>query len=196
MSAAGATSTLRTVIPLMDIPRIASATCSASSSLAASLTPPALPRPPTSTCALITTCDAWPAPWRSLDAAARASAGERATSHAGTGRPWASSSFLASASWIFTGWRWYPAAPSGRGGPAQVQLAGLRDALERGRRLRQRPDHRVGEAERSELVEYIGEAGGVRVRAALAVRLRARLVHPQPDGSTNCVARPPNRVAR
>ena len=55
MSAAGATSTLRTVMPLMSMPRIELATRSASSVLAASFTPPALPRPPTRTWALMTT---------------------------------------------------------------------------------------------------------------------------------------------
>ena len=55
MSAAAATSTLRTVMPLMSMPRMAAATVSASSALDASFTPPALPRPPTRTWALITT---------------------------------------------------------------------------------------------------------------------------------------------
>ena len=65
------------------------ATCSASSSEPASFTPPALPRPPTSTCALITTCRTLPAPCSSRDATALASAGDLATSHGGTGKPWA-----------------------------------------------------------------------------------------------------------
>ena len=42
-------------MPLMSMPRIAPATASASSAVRASFTPPALPRPPTSTCALTTT---------------------------------------------------------------------------------------------------------------------------------------------
>src|SRR5438105_7111627 len=55
MFAAGATRTVRTVMSLIEIPRIASAATAASSGVSASLTPPALPLPPTSTCALITT---------------------------------------------------------------------------------------------------------------------------------------------
>ena len=42
-------------MPLMSMPRIAAATRSASSALEASFTPPALPRPPTRTWALMTT---------------------------------------------------------------------------------------------------------------------------------------------
>ncbi len=60
--------------------------CSASSSEEASFTPPALPRPPTSTWALITTWRCVPAPWSNRDAAARASAAVRATSHGGHGQ--------------------------------------------------------------------------------------------------------------
>ena len=91
----------------------------------ASFTPPALPRPPTSTWALMTTL---PAPVRrgTARAAARASSTVWATSQAGTGRPWATSSDLASASWIFTGGRgppatvgtgarWYRVRPPGTG---------------------------------------------------------------------------------
>src|SRR5688500_15266937 len=100
MSAAGPTRTFRTVMPLMSMPRMAPATRSASSGDPASFTPPALPRPPTRTWALITTCEA-PAPRKSA-AAARASAGVCATVQAGTGRPWATSSDFASASWSFT----------------------------------------------------------------------------------------------
>src|SRR5256885_954433 len=80
MSAAAATSTLRTVMPLIVIPTIAPATRSASSADEASLTPPALPRPPTSTCALMTTLSAPAA--RTRSAAARASAAVRATGEA------------------------------------------------------------------------------------------------------------------
>ena len=66
-------------------------------------TPPALPRPPTSTWALITTLPvAFARSARKRTAAARAWVGVRATSHAGTGSPWATSSDFASASWIFT----------------------------------------------------------------------------------------------
>ena len=68
-------------MPLMSMPRIAAATVSASSADPASFTPPALPRPPTRTCALITTRSAPPARIRS--AAARASAGVLATSQPG-----------------------------------------------------------------------------------------------------------------
>ena len=58
MGTAAITSTLRTVTPLMFIPRMAAALSAASSGVAASLTPPALPRPPTSTCALTATLPA------------------------------------------------------------------------------------------------------------------------------------------
>src|SRR5438094_393346 len=74
MSAASPTRTLRTVMPLMSMPRIRRATPSASVTVSASLTPPALPRPPTSTWALTTTRSAPVARIRS--AAARASAAE------------------------------------------------------------------------------------------------------------------------
>ena len=87
-------------MPLMSMPRIRPATASASAASLASFTPPALPRPPTSTWALMTTASAPSANARS--AAPRASAGVRATSHAGTGRPWVTRRDLASASWIFT----------------------------------------------------------------------------------------------
>src|SRR5436190_4033661 len=103
MSAAGPTSTLRTGMPLISIPRIEPATRSASSAERASFTPPAFPRPPTRTCALITTAAAPPATKRW--AAARASAAVWATAQSGTGRPWATRSDFASASWIFTGGR-------------------------------------------------------------------------------------------
>ena len=80
----------------------------------ASLTPPALPRPPTSTWALITTLRvALPGSARKRTAAARAWVGVRATSQAGTGRPWATSSDFASASWIFTRGRSFPAGSRG-----------------------------------------------------------------------------------
>ena len=85
MSAAGATRTLRTVMPLISMPRIAPRPARPRRASAASFTPPALPRPPTSTCALMTTCRSSVA--RNPSAAARASAGVCATSQAGTGRP-------------------------------------------------------------------------------------------------------------
>src|SRR4051812_46808090 len=55
MSLASVTRTLRTRWPLMSRPRIACAFSTASSGVSASLTPPALPRPPVLTCALTTT---------------------------------------------------------------------------------------------------------------------------------------------
>ncbi len=61
------------------------ATRSAASSSSASFTPPALPRPPTRTCALITTADAPSA--RKRPAAARASGTVWATAHGGHGQP-------------------------------------------------------------------------------------------------------------
>ena len=67
----------------------------------ASLTPPALPRPPTRTWALITTCRPSPVGEEPLGGRPRLG-GVWATSQAGTGSPWATSSDLASASWIFT----------------------------------------------------------------------------------------------
>ena len=53
--APGSTSTRCTVWPLMSMPRIARAASAASSGVRATFTPPALPRPPTLTCALTTT---------------------------------------------------------------------------------------------------------------------------------------------
>src|SRR5438046_2496739 len=64
----------------MSRPRMSRAFCSASFGLSASLTPPAFPRPPVSTCALTTT---WPP---SSSAAARASSGVVARRPYGTGR--------------------------------------------------------------------------------------------------------------
>ena len=54
MSAAGATRTVFTVVPLMSRPMISPARSAASSGVEASFTPPALPRPPTRTWALTT----------------------------------------------------------------------------------------------------------------------------------------------
>ena len=62
-------------------PEDLAAFCSASSGSSASLTPPALPRPPVSTCALTTT---WPP---SSSAAARASSGVVASRPSETGMP-------------------------------------------------------------------------------------------------------------
>src|SRR6185295_13846959 len=55
MSAVSVTITLCTVWPLMSMPRMSVARACASSAPSASLTPPALPRPPTLTCAFTTT---------------------------------------------------------------------------------------------------------------------------------------------
>ena len=82
MSAARVTSTLRTVRPLMfmrrmsrgPLDRLLAASC-------ASFTPPALPRPPTSTCALITTVPP------SAAAMSPASSGVIATCPGSTGSP-------------------------------------------------------------------------------------------------------------
>src|SRR5689334_10015625 len=77
--------TVPTVWPLMSIPRIWPASCSASSALLATLTPPALPRPPVLTCALttVTPPDFGPI----CSAAARASSGVVAMAPASTGTP-------------------------------------------------------------------------------------------------------------
>ena len=74
-----------TVWPLMSMPRMARACSSASSAVLATLTPPALPRPPVLTCALTTVTPPLAAPMRS--AAARASSGVVATAPASTGTP-------------------------------------------------------------------------------------------------------------
>src|SRR6266487_4417847 len=89
MSLASVTSTRRTVWPLMSMPRIAAAFCSASAGSAASRTPPALPRPPVLTWALTTTA----VPSRS--ATARACSAVSATSPGRTGTPCAANSSLA-----------------------------------------------------------------------------------------------------
>src|SRR6478752_7420709 len=102
MSAAGPTRTFRTGMPLISRARMSPATRSASSGEPASFTPPALPRPPTRTWALITTFPPIGPSARKRSAAPRASAAEWATAHGGTGRPWATRRDLASASWIFT----------------------------------------------------------------------------------------------
>src|SRR5215218_3622771 len=71
-----------TVWPLMSMPRMSLARAAASSGLCASFTPPALPRPPVLTWALMTTV---PPPSRS--APARASSGVSATAASSTGTP-------------------------------------------------------------------------------------------------------------
>ena len=89
MSLASVTSTRRTTWPLMSRPRIAVAFSAASSASAASLTPPALPRPPVLTWAFTTTAVPIPA------AAAFASSGVSATSPGSTGTPCAAKSSFA-----------------------------------------------------------------------------------------------------
>ena len=80
---------------------MAAAAASASAGVPASFTPPALPRPPTSTWALTTTRAA-PA-LKASSAWARAWAADVATCHGGTGSPAAWSSALAWYSWSFMG---------------------------------------------------------------------------------------------
>src|SRR5215218_2171929 len=81
MSLAWATITLCVMCPLMSSPRMSWARARASSGLSASLTPPALPRPPTFTCALTTTVVAI------SRAIASASSGVSATPPGSTGTP-------------------------------------------------------------------------------------------------------------
>ena len=81
MSAARVTSTLRTGSPLIVSARMSRAFATASSGECASFTPPALPRPPTSTCALITTVPP------SAAAMSPASSGVTATCPGSTGSP-------------------------------------------------------------------------------------------------------------
>jgi hypothetical protein len=88
MLAPDATMTRWTVWPLMSIPRIFLAAVSASSAVLATLTPPALPRPPVFTCALTTTTPPLRGPISS--AAARTASGVSATIPASTGTPCAS----------------------------------------------------------------------------------------------------------
>ena len=89
MSDARSIQSLRTTWPRMSSPRISRAFSSASSGVAASLIPPALPRPPVSTCALTTTGPP------SSSAAARASSGERREPPLGDGDPVAAEELLA-----------------------------------------------------------------------------------------------------
>ncbi len=81
MSAVTVIMTLWTVWPLMSMPRMSVARATASSTPSASLTPPALPRPPTLTCALTTTRSPRPLGDR------LASSGVVATPPASTGNP-------------------------------------------------------------------------------------------------------------
>src|SRR5690606_7549327 len=82
MSAPAAIITRCTVWPLMSIPRISEAFCSASSGDLAIFTPPALPRPPVFTWALTTTTGV-----PSFSAPALAAAGSSATTPPSTGTP-------------------------------------------------------------------------------------------------------------
>ena len=93
MALASSTSTLWTVWPLMSMPRIGRAFSSASAGESATLTPPALPRPPAFTCALTTT-RAVPAAANS-SAIARASSGVVAILPVGTGTPYSAKSSFA-----------------------------------------------------------------------------------------------------
>ena len=81
MSDARSIHSLRTTWPRMSRPSTCPAFASASSGEAASWMPPALPRPPTSTCALTTTGPP------SCSAAFRASSGVVATTPSDTGIP-------------------------------------------------------------------------------------------------------------
>jgi hypothetical protein len=81
ISAAGTTSTLCTVSPLICIPRIFEAISAVSAGVLASFTPPALPRPPACTWAFTTTTDS------SRRLSASASLGVAATSPSGIGTP-------------------------------------------------------------------------------------------------------------
>src|SRR3954453_15291048 len=85
MSAPSVTITVSTVRPLMSMPRISAAFSPASSGERASLTPPALPRPPVLTCALTTTTGV-----PSSLAASTACSGVLAVMPRSTGTPWAS----------------------------------------------------------------------------------------------------------
>src|SRR6218665_2897973 len=89
MRAPAATITRLTMCPLMSRPRMLRAAAAASSGVVATLTPPALPRPPVFTCALTTTTPP------SFSAAALASSGVSATMPASTGTPYCSNRSLA-----------------------------------------------------------------------------------------------------
>src|SRR5919106_2626554 len=89
MSLASVTSTRRTRWPLMSMPRMAWAFSAVSSGDSASLTPPALPRPPVFTCALTTTRPPI------CSAAARACSTVSATTPGSTGTPCAAKSSFA-----------------------------------------------------------------------------------------------------
>ena len=82
ISSATVTSTFSTVRPLMSMPRIAVAFSRASAGVVQYFTPPALPRPPTCTCAFTITADAVP-----RRASASAASGVVAMSPVGIGTP-------------------------------------------------------------------------------------------------------------
>src|SRR5215831_15343690 len=86
MSLASSTRTAFTRWPLISMPRISWALACASSGPSASLTPPALPRPPVFTWAFTTTRDVPAA--ANFSAIARASSGVRAMLPCGTGTPY------------------------------------------------------------------------------------------------------------
>ena len=101
MSAAAATSTLRTVMPLMSMPRMAAATVLGLVGARGELHAAGLAAPADEDLGL----DHDRARRRPPGSARRRRAPRAtvwATSQSGTGRPWATSRDLASASWIFT----------------------------------------------------------------------------------------------
>src|SRR5215469_6920313 len=93
MSLASSTRTECTVWPLMSMPRMSVARACASSGPSATLTPPALPRPPVLTCALTTTLGVPAA--ANPSAITRASTGVTATLPRGTGTPYSANSSFA-----------------------------------------------------------------------------------------------------
>src|SRR5487761_259598 len=113
MSLASVTRTLCTTWPLMSRPRICSAAACASSGPLASLTPPALPRPPVFTCAFTTTGGAPAA--ASSAAISRAPAASEATRPGMTGTPCSANSSLAWYSNRSTRFRPHPLAWLGAG---------------------------------------------------------------------------------
>src|SRR3954469_7422974 len=113
-----------TVWPLMSIPRMSLARSAASCGSCASLTPPALPRPPVLTWALTTTV-----PPPSFSADARASSGVVATCASSTGTPCAANRSRAWYSKRSTGtssssWRRGRRMPTTNPSPRRCQLRG------------------------------------------------------------------------